>query len=79
MTCPDCGMWVDCGMVGIFNLMKRHCRTKKCLELKARQDKKGKGMVQGSLLTLIMPAENGFVTLHCLGERWHSNDIMFPY
>jgi hypothetical protein len=48
-------MQVNCGTVGISNLMKRHCRTKKCLELKARWDKKGKGMVQGSLLTFMKP------------------------
>jgi len=53
--CPDCGMRVNCGTVGISNLTKRHCGTKKCLELKARQDKKGKSMAQGSLLTFMKP------------------------
>ncbi|KAF8152206.1 hypothetical protein B0H34DRAFT_784500 [Crassisporium funariophilum] len=55
VTCPDCGMRVNCGMVGISNLTKRHCGTKKCLELKARRDKKWKGMAQGSLLVFIKP------------------------
>jgi hypothetical protein len=54
-TCPDCGMRVNCGTVGISNLMKRHRGTKKCLELKARRDKKGKDMVQGSLLAFMKP------------------------
>jgi hypothetical protein len=48
-------MRVNCGTVGISNLTKRHRGTKKCLELKARRDKKGKGMVQGSLLTFMKP------------------------
>jgi hypothetical protein len=48
-------MRVNCGTVGISNLTKRHRGTKKCLELKARRDKKGKGMVQGSLLMFMKP------------------------
>ena len=40
VTCPDCGVRVNCGTVGISNLMKRHRGKKKCLELKARRDKK---------------------------------------
>jgi len=48
-------MHVNCGTVGISNLTKRHRGTKKCLELKVRRDKKGKGMVQGSLLTFMKP------------------------
>jgi hypothetical protein len=54
-TCPDCGMRVNCGTVGISNLTKRHRGTKKCLELKMRRDKKGKGSIQRSLLTFMKP------------------------
>ena len=48
-------MRVNCGTVGISNLTKRHRGTKKCLDLKARRDKKGKGMLQGSLLMFMKP------------------------
>ena len=51
-------MRVNCGTVGISNLTKRHCGTKKCLDIEARQDKKGKNMAhqaQGSLLMFMKP------------------------
>jgi hypothetical protein len=48
-------MRVNCGTVGISNLTKRHRGKKKCLELKARRDKKGNSMVQGTLLTFMKP------------------------
>jgi hypothetical protein len=48
-------MRVNCGTVGISNLTKRHRGTKKCLDIKARRDKKGKNMAQGTLLTFMKP------------------------
>lgn len=48
-------MRVNCGTVGISNLEKRHRGTKKCLEIKARRDKKGKNMAQASLLMFMKP------------------------
>ena len=53
--CPDCGARVNLGTVGLSNLTKRHRGTKKCLELKAKREKKGKEKVQGSLLTFMKP------------------------
>ena len=66
-------MRVNCGTVGISNLTKRHRGTKKCLELKARRDKKGKGMVQGSLLTFMKPKPT---SVHRPEERWHGDDVI---
>lgn len=85
-------MQVNCGTVGISNLMKRHRGTKKCLELKARRDKKGKGMVQGSLLTFMKPfgkcLSDTFIYIpvsssveldQVLRRLWHGDDVIFPY
>ena len=66
-------MRVNCGTVGISNGMKKY------LELKVRQDKKGKGMLQYHLacVELDQAPKNGFaMPVHLPKERWHGDDVI---
>ncbi|GLB44007.1 hypothetical protein LshimejAT787_1501910 [Lyophyllum shimeji] len=53
--CPDCGMRVNCGSVGLPNLDKRHRGTKVCLKRQATQAQAGKGKKNASIMSFLRP------------------------
>ncbi|KDR66334.1 hypothetical protein GALMADRAFT_80973, partial [Galerina marginata CBS 339.88] len=55
VTCPDCGAKKKCGTAGVENIMKNHRGTKICKETRAKKDKDGKKMKDGSLLSFMRP------------------------
>ena len=55
VTCPDCGDKKKCGTAGVENILKNHRGTKICKETRAKRDRDGKKMKDGSLLSFMRP------------------------
>ena len=53
--CPDCGSHVNCGMIGLPNLEKRHCGTKVCKAARQKQDNDAKKKKDGTKLNFLRP------------------------
>ncbi|EDR11237.1 uncharacterized protein LACBIDRAFT_324844 [Laccaria bicolor S238N-H82] len=53
--CPDCGSLVNCGMIGLPNLEKRHCGTKVCKTAQQKRDKDVKRKKNRMILSFLRP------------------------
>ena len=53
--CPDCGSRVNCGIIGLPNLEKRHRGTKVCKTAKQKRDKDAKKKKDGTKLNFLRP------------------------
>ena len=53
--CPDCGSCVNCGMIGLPNLEKRHCGTKVCKTAQQKRDKDAKKKKDGTKFNFLRP------------------------